>query len=112
MDPRTPDERQQSAELLARPEDRRRQPLGHDAFLYRRARLAVTRNGRTRTDNLAMYVPPPPDVFNVVLPVSITDGVPSSRAGKLETTSSEDDDNFTTTAPGGVQLGFSSARAH
>jgi uncharacterized protein YdeI (BOF family) len=70
-------------------------------------RLAITRNGYLGTYKVSVYVQPPPDTFNVTLPASISNGVPATGAGNLETTSSEDDYTFTTTATGGVQMDFS-----
>jgi hypothetical protein len=54
-----------------------------------------------------MYVQPPPSTFNITLPASISNGVPATGAGNLETTSSEDDFTFTTTSTSSVKLGFS-----
>jgi hypothetical protein len=70
-------------------------------------KVAVTDNGQTGTYSLYLALTPLPDVFNVTLPVSISNGVPGPGAGNLETTSSEDDYVFSTSSAGGVQLDFS-----
>jgi len=75
-------------------------PAGH-------YRVAVTRNGAIGTYNLGIGLVPAPDVFNVTLPLTASNGVPGSGAGNLETTSSEDDYVFTTTATGGIQVDLS-----
>jgi hypothetical protein len=50
---------------------------------------------------------PKPDVFDVALPLSASDGVPSTGAGNLETTSSEDVYRFATTAKAALRVEFS-----
>jgi hypothetical protein len=75
-------------------------PAGH-------YKVVVTRNGARATYNLGIGLVPAPDVFNVTLPVSISNGSPSAGAGNLETTSSEDDYVFTTLVAGAVQVDFS-----
>jgi uncharacterized protein YdeI (BOF family) len=69
--------------------------------------VAVTRNGFAGTYNVAIGLVPAPDVFNVTLPLSASNGVPAPGAGNLETTSSEDDYVFSTTSAGSVQVDLS-----
>lgn len=69
-------------------------------------KLAVTRNGASGTYSVGILVQPAPQVFDVSLPASISNGVPSSGAGNLETTASEDDYRFTTLMQGTLQLAF------
>ncbi len=68
--------------------------------------VAVSDNGRSGTYQLAMDSVSPQQ-FDVSLPASVSDGVPASGAGNLETRSSEDDYDFTTTSAGNLQLDFS-----
>jgi hypothetical protein len=49
----------------------------------------------------------PPQTFNVTLPASISNGVPSAGAGNVETAVSEDVYRFSTPSPGSVRLAFS-----
>jgi uncharacterized protein YdeI (BOF family) len=70
-------------------------------------RLVVTRNGRSGTYAVSISLQPAPQIFDVALPVSISNGVPAAGAGNLETTSSEDVYRFTTTAAGGIQIDVS-----
>jgi uncharacterized protein YdeI (BOF family) len=69
--------------------------------------VAVTRNGAAGTYNLGVTLVPAPDVFNVTLPVAISNGVPAQGAGNLETTASQDDYIFSTTSSGAIQVDFS-----
>jgi hypothetical protein len=70
-------------------------------------RLEVTRNGRTGTYAVSIDLQPPPQVFEMTLPASVSDGVPVTGAGRLETTASEDRYLFSTTSAGGVQIDLS-----
>jgi len=70
-------------------------------------RIVVTRNGMTGTYNLGILVQPPPQVFNVSLPATISNGVPAAGAGNLETTASQDEYAFSTAASGTLQAAFS-----
>jgi hypothetical protein len=70
-------------------------------------KLAVTRNGYSGTYGFGVLVQPPPQSFTVSLPASISNGVPASGAGNLETTASEDDYLFTTATTGTLSLAFS-----
>jgi len=79
-------------------------PAGH-------YRVSVTDTGKTGTYQLGISVQPPAQSFNVTPPVSISNGVPAAGAGNLETTSSEDDYVFTTSATGAVQINVSSCAA-
>jgi len=56
------------------------------------------------TYSASVYVVPPAQQFSVSLPLSASNGVPSSGAGNLETTSSEDDYTFTIPTAGDVQV--------
>jgi hypothetical protein len=71
-------------------------------------KVAVTDNGQTGAYTVYLALTPPPDSFNVTLPVSISNGAPSAGAGNLETTSSEDDYTFSATSKGSRQINFSS----
>jgi hypothetical protein len=66
------------------------------------------RNGKSGTYKLGVLAQPAPQVFDVSLPVSVSNGVPVAGAGNLETTASEDVYEFMTAAAGAVQLDFSS----
>lgn len=68
-------------------------------------KLKVT--GAAGTYKLSLLVPLAPQVFNVTLPVSISNGSPAPGAGNVETADSEDRYRFATSAPGTLQLGFS-----
>jgi hypothetical protein len=59
--------------------------------------LSVTAFSGTGTYKLDIYEQPPPQVFDVSLPATISDGVPAAGAGKLETPVSQDAYTFTTT---------------
>jgi len=74
-------------------------------------RLALTRNGHTGTYAVAISLQPSPEYFNVLLPTTISNGVPDDGAGNLETPSSQDNYRFTTGALGGVQVDFASCSA-
>ncbi|MDQ3739364.1 MAG: hypothetical protein M3389_00340, partial [Actinomycetota bacterium] len=74
-------------------------------------RLIVSHNGRTGTYNLAFRVQPPPDTFNVTLPVQVSPGQPGAGAGNLETTASNDVYKFSTIRTGGVQVELSACAA-
>ncbi len=69
--------------------------------------VVVTRNGAVGTYNLGVTLVPAPDVFDVTLPVSVSNGVPAPGAGNLETTASQDDYIFSTTSAGAIQVDFS-----
>lgn len=69
--------------------------------------LVVSRQGRRGTYRLGVLSQPPPQTFQVMPPVSISNGSPAAGAGNLETTASEDLYAFTTTASGTVQMSFS-----
>jgi len=70
-------------------------------------KLAVTRNGYSGTYTFAVLVQPPPQSFNLSLPASVSNGNPGTGAGNLETTASEDDYLFSTSAAGALQFDFS-----
>jgi hypothetical protein len=73
--------------------------------------LVVTRNGKTGTYAIGLLVAPPAQTFAVTLPASVSDGAPSSGAGNLESTASEDDYSFTLASSGQLQLDLSSCAA-
>jgi hypothetical protein len=64
------------------------------------------------TYSLSLFEKPAPQVFNVSLPVSISNGQPSAGAGNLETTASEDDYDFTTSGTNNIILSFSSCTGY
>ena len=70
-------------------------------------KVQVTDPGNTATYDLSVFQQSAADAFNVSLPASISPGVPSAGAGDLETTSSEDDYDFSTSTAGGLVLDFS-----
>ncbi len=70
--------------------------------------FAVTdHNGATGTYSVALSLQPAPDVFDVSLPASISNGVPGPGAGILETSASEDDYNFAIPAAGSLVMDLS-----
>ncbi len=72
------------------------------AGLYR---LTVTQFGEVGTYKLSISVAP--QEYDVTLPASISNGVPRSGAGNLETTTSEDAYSFSTASAGGLQIDLS-----
>jgi hypothetical protein len=74
-------------------------------------KLVVTRNGMTGTYQVGILFQPPAQVFNVSLPVAVSNGVPSAGAGNLETTASQDEYAFTTSTTGTFQAAFSACSA-
>jgi hypothetical protein len=71
-------------------------------------RLSASHGGQSGTYELGVSITPAPQSFALAsLPATITDGVPAAGAGKLETTSSEDDYTFTTTSPGALEIALS-----
>jgi hypothetical protein len=66
--------------------------------------LAVTAPGTTGTYALSFG---PPQTFNVTLPATVADGVPSSGAGRLERSTSEDVYQFHTARDGDLIVGLS-----
>ena len=66
----------------------------------------MSRNGAHGTYTLGLLVQPPPQLFDVTLPASISNGFPAAGAGNLETTASQDEYRFTTASTGTLQLTF------
>ena len=64
------------------------------------------------TYSLSLFEKPAPQVFNVSLPAAISNGQPSTGAGDLETTASEDDYDFTTSSSGSLVFDFSSCTGY
>jgi hypothetical protein len=59
------------------------------------------------TYNLSATLQPAPQPFAIPTPTTVSDGVPSTGAGNLETTSSEDDYTFTTAKTTAMELDLS-----
>jgi uncharacterized protein YdeI (BOF family) len=68
-------------------------------------RLVVSpANERTGTYRIAVFEVPPPQVFDVTLPLTVSDGVPAAGAGNLETTASTDEYRFTVPDGGSIYI--------
>ena len=74
-------------------------------------KLDVSRLNKTGTYSLSVFAQPPPHVFSLSSPASVSNGVPGTGAGNLETTASEDHYEFTTTAVGWARFNFSECSA-
>lgn len=68
--------------------------------------LSVTSRGRIGAYKLAVAAVPDPQRFSVSLPTVVSDGFPGPGAGRLETTASQDDYEFSTSVTGGVTIDF------
>jgi uncharacterized protein YdeI (BOF family) len=70
-------------------------------------RLEINYGGFTGTYHLGIGLQPPPQSFALSLPATISNGTPSTGAGNLETSSSEDRYTFTTTTKAALELELS-----